>query len=222
MLSLCNRIGAPIKTEKVEGPTTCLTFLGIVLNTNTMKASISYEQKYHCYVMAIHLYFEKCTKRKLLSLISKLSFACKVVSAGWIFLCWLIDLSCSVSKLHHHIRWSYEARLHLTWWSNFFSLHGQAPLWFLIPRGPLVQLCNYLQMPQEARVWVHIGQTIGSNQNACSPKQAKQAIVQKELYTIVSAVNTWDHHWTRWKILFHCDNNTVVDIWRRGLTVARK
>jgi len=41
MLSLCNRIGAPIKTEKVEGPTTCLTFLGIVLNTNTMEASIS-------------------------------------------------------------------------------------------------------------------------------------------------------------------------------------
>ena len=45
MLSLCNRIGAPIKTEKVEGPTTRLTFLGIVLNTITMEASISSERK---------------------------------------------------------------------------------------------------------------------------------------------------------------------------------
>ena len=31
----------PIKAEKVERPTTCLTFLGIVLDTVTMEASIS-------------------------------------------------------------------------------------------------------------------------------------------------------------------------------------
>ena len=77
-------------------------------------------------------------------------------------------------------------------------------------------------MPQEASVWVHIGQTIGSNQNACSPKQAKQDIVWKELYAIVSAVNTWDHHWASCKILFHCDNNTVVDIWKRGSTYCKE
>ena len=45
MLSLCSRIGAPIKTEKVEGPTTCLAFLGIVLDTVTMEASISSEHR---------------------------------------------------------------------------------------------------------------------------------------------------------------------------------
>ena len=38
MLSLCARIGGPIKTEKVEGPTTRLKFLGIVLDTVTMEA----------------------------------------------------------------------------------------------------------------------------------------------------------------------------------------
>ena len=45
MLSLCDRIGAPIKTENVEGPTTHLTFLGIVLDTVTMEASITTEHK---------------------------------------------------------------------------------------------------------------------------------------------------------------------------------
>ena len=40
MLSLCNRIGTPIKTRKVDGPTTCLVFLGIVLDTITIKAII--------------------------------------------------------------------------------------------------------------------------------------------------------------------------------------
>ena len=33
MKSLCHAIGAPIKEEKVEGPTTRITFLGILLDT---------------------------------------------------------------------------------------------------------------------------------------------------------------------------------------------
>ena len=109
MLSLCDRISAPIKTEKVEGPTTYLTFLGIVLDTVTMEASILFERKVSL-LTAIHTFCKanKCTKRDLLSIIGKLSFACKVVPAGWIFLRWLIDLSCSVSKLHHHIRMTNE------------------------------------------------------------------------------------------------------------------
>ena len=39
-------------------------------------------------------------------------------------------------------------------------------------------------------------------QSEWSPKQTKQEIVWKELYTIVSAVNTWGQNWTRRKILF--------------------
>ena len=67
---------------------------------------------------AIHSFhtFKECTKRQLLSLIGKLSFACKVVPAGRIF---LIDLSCSVTRLHYHIRITNDARLDLQWWLNF-------------------------------------------------------------------------------------------------------
>ena len=45
MLSLCNSINAPLKLEKVEGPTACLTFLGIQIDTNTMQASIFADTK---------------------------------------------------------------------------------------------------------------------------------------------------------------------------------
>ena len=41
MKSLCQAIRASIKNEKVEGPTTRLTFLGIVLDTVSTEASIS-------------------------------------------------------------------------------------------------------------------------------------------------------------------------------------
>ena len=53
-------------------------------------------------------------------------------------------------------------------------------------------------------------------QSEWSPKQTKQDIVWKELCTIVSTVNTCGHNWARRKIIFHCDNITVVDIWKKG------
>ena len=49
-------------------------------------------------------------------------------------------------------------------------------------------------------------------QSEWSPEQAVQDIVWKELYAIVSAGNTWNHLWSRQKILFHCDNSTVIEI----------
>ena len=48
------QIDAPIRTEWVEVPTTCLTFLGIVLNSDTMEASIPIKCK-------TLLYHSSCT-----------------------------------------------------------------------------------------------------------------------------------------------------------------
>ena len=45
-------------------------------------------------------------------------------------------------------------------------------------------------------------------------------ITWKELFAIVAAVHTWGSFWSRQKILFHCDNQAVVDIWSRGSTRA--
>ena len=112
MLSLCNKIGAPIKTElRTHYPS---YFSGHCPRYNHHGGQYSSERK-SSLLTAINLFrtSKKCTKRELLSMIGKLSFACKVVPTGRIFLHRLIDLSCSVSKLHHHIRITNEARLDL-------------------------------------------------------------------------------------------------------------
>ena len=51
-----------------------------------------------------------------------------------------------------------------------------------------------------------------------SLNQSGKPIVWKELFAIVNAVNTWGYLWAKQKILFHCDNQAVVDIWHRGST----
>ena len=46
-------------------------------------------------------------------------FAAKIARSGHMFLCRLIDLSTSVTKLHHHITLNLEARKDIRWWSDF-------------------------------------------------------------------------------------------------------
>ena len=66
MLSLCSRVNTAVKPEKVEGPTTLLTFLGVLLDTVTMQASITQKRKAEI-VQALHKLQGKrtCTKKLL-------------------------------------------------------------------------------------------------------------------------------------------------------------
>ena len=104
MIHLCGLVGALIKPEKVVGPTTCLPLLGILLDTVQQEARLP-EDKLQALVSELSDFKSKaqsattCSKRNLLSLIGKLSFACKVVPAGRIFLRRLLDLAHSV---HHY------------------------------------------------------------------------------------------------------------------------
>ena len=153
--------GPSLRWKKVEGPTTRLTFLDIVLDTITMEASITTERK-SSLLTAIHSFctlkkIKKCTKCELLSLIDKLSFACKVVPAGHIFC--IAQLTLAVQSQNFTIIIiciTYKTHLDLLRWSDFLPLWSELP-WFLIPIGPWVQLCSYLQMYQGAEVGVLIG-----------------------------------------------------------------
>ena len=117
MLQHCNQIQAPIKSSKIEGPSTSITFLGIQLDTIAMEASITQERRDALLSELNQFYWHRrCTKQELLSLIGKLSIACKVIPLGRIFLRRLIDLSTTVEKLHHHLPLSQEAKLDLKGW----------------------------------------------------------------------------------------------------------
>jgi len=106
--------------SKVVGPTTTLTFLGIQLNTVTKGTSITSKKKldlFHELHWMTHR--DSCAKKELLSLIGKLSFCCKVLSAGRMFLRRMINLSTTVKKLNHHILLTTEAQLDIQWWINY-------------------------------------------------------------------------------------------------------
>lgn len=93
MLSLCNNIHAPFKHEKVEGPTTCLTFLGIQIHVMQTSRKSNYNLMHS-------ITFRNTANAQnviFLSLIDKLLLVCKVIPDGCIFLCNLFDLSTSAN-----------------------------------------------------------------------------------------------------------------------------
>ena len=120
MLSLCKNINASIKTLKIEDPSTQVTFLRIVVDTDSMTDGILLEYKQNFLSLIQFIWTKhKCTKHQLFSLVRKLSFAGKIVPAGRIFFCHLIELSCTVSCMHHHLRLCIDAYLDLDWWLAF-------------------------------------------------------------------------------------------------------
>ena len=94
--ALFNRLGLPLHPDKCVGPTTCLTFLGIELDSVTETARLP-QEKFHATFTMLQQWATKktCTRRDLESLLGSLHHACKVVQPGRTFLRRLI--SCAVS-----------------------------------------------------------------------------------------------------------------------------
>ena len=145
----------------MEGPSTSLEYLGILLDSASLEALLPPDKLQDIH-SALNQWMarQQSSKQELLSLIGTLSFAAKVVPAGRTFLRRMIDLSTTADTLQETITLSEEFRLDLHWWRtfatpwdgrSFFLLPEWTPrpqplhrqlwyywLWSILP-GPLVQ-----------------------------------------------------------------------------------
>lgn len=210
--SVCSHVGVTIKTEKSVGPTTTITFLGIQIDTLSQTIRVPQEKLNEILIETDALVKrKKCTKRELLSIIGKLSFAAKAIPAGRIFIRRLIDTSMKTHKLHHYVNLNTETRADLQWWLDFASSwNGQS--FFL---EPIWTPSTQFDLFTDASGSIGYGAYWRGNWLS-SPWQTQHvnlSIEWKELYAIVVAAMTWGHAWKSKKLIVHCDNHAVVDIW---------
>ena len=222
MLSLCRKINAHVKPSKIESPTTPLTFLGVLIDTSTMTASITDERKQDLLSsLRSLLQHSKCTKRQLLSLIGKLSFAWKVIPAGVIFLRRFIDTSCSVSRLHHHIRLTKEAHWDMYWWLNFLpQWNGTCRIlqtqWTTSPAVNLYTDASGIHSwgAYWSGRWIHV---------QWPTEYSQKDIAWKELYAIAAAVITHGATFGRGRKCYSiATTNQYVIYGKRGLLGNRR
>ena len=212
-LQVASKLGVPVATEKVEGPITAMSFLGLILDSVKQEIRLPPDKLAELtHELDRWSTRRKATKRELLSLIGKLSFAARAVPAGRLFLRRLISLASTVAHLHHRIRLNAEARADITWWRTFLpTWNGTAK--FIDPNS--VQVTDMLLY------------TDASGSDGCGayyqgawffyawrPHQHLQSIQWKELFAIVAATLTWGHQWQGKRVKFMCDNQAIVLAWQ--------
>ena len=89
----CTRLGVPLAEHKQEGPTTCLTFLGIEVDTTASQLRLPGDKLRRLQALLEGWSNKRvCERRELESLVGMLHHACKVVRSGRSFLRRMIDL----------------------------------------------------------------------------------------------------------------------------------
>ena len=156
-----------------------------------------------------------CHLKELQSLIGILQFACRVIAPGRTFLRRLIALTCGIKQLYHFVRLNAGFYKDLSMWELFltnwngislFLESEQTPspsLQLLIDAAGLIGFGGYL-----AGQWFH-GHWLPEQ---VINKKTGISIAWQELYPIYLACCLWGPQWTAKRIVFFCDNESVVQI----------
>ena len=208
-----SELGVPLASDKVIGPATVMTYLGIEIDSVSSTIRLPSEKFQDLCTLLQHWEArKKCTKRELLSLIGSLSFACKVVKPGRMFLRRLIDLSTSVTNLNHHISLNAEAQADIHWWTEFF------PSWNGIEFiQQEVVTSHSLQLFTDAS-FLGFGAVYRSHWFSMSwpASFSHHHINYLELFAILAVVYSWGHKWSNKQILFYTDSECITKIWKSG------
>ena len=221
LINTFSQLKVPLAPDKLVGPTTTLTFLGIEIDSVGNTISLP-SDKFNDLMGKLSAWEnkKKCTKRELLSLIGALSFTCKVVKCGRFFMRRLIDLSMTVTSLNHHISLNSEAQADIAWWLEFLpSWNGME----LIQPPPITSFDIELSSDASA---LGIGAACGNHwisypisTFACltwTSQSDKFDINFWELFALVVAVFAWGDTWNDKQILIFVDNISLTFIWMRG------
>ena len=202
--SAFSELGVRLAPDKVIGPSTTITYLGIEIDTGSRSIRLPAE-KFHDLQVTLNGWLDKrkCTKRELLPLIGSLSFACKVVKPGRIFFRRLIDLSMTVTSLNHHITLNSEARADISWWLDFLpSWNGRE----FFQAEPITSYS--IKLFTDASL-LGFGAVFDFHINFL------------ELFAIVACVFTRGDDWKNQQILFYTDNQVIAHIWKTGTSTNK-
>lgn len=212
-----SELNVPIASEKTEGPTTVLTFLGLELDSAEMLVRIPMDKLNEVSdKIRIILHKDKAFLRDIQSLIGSLNFCCRAIPAGRPFCRRLINATCGVVKPFHRIRVNTSMKRDLEMWLKFFSNYN----------GISVFHDRFWKSNAEANFFtdsaggVGMGFGIYFQTHWCAAKwpddwhgaDITRDITALELFPILVAISIWGSKLRNMRIQFNCDNSAVVTV----------
>ena len=212
-----NSLGVPIASDKTEGPTTKLVFLGLELDSEEMVVRIPLS-KLEEIKLKINKFLthKKCTLRQMQSLIGSLNFACRAILPGRPFCRRLINATCGLTQPHHYLRITGGMRKDLELWLQFFrEFNGvsvfQDRLWIA---NEDIQLFTDSAGSSNLGFGAYFGTkwTYGAWPESWIVNGITEDITVLELFPLLVALQIWGDDLRNKKILFRVDNLAVAHI----------
>ena len=208
-LHTCQMLGVPAALDKIHEPSNILTFLCDRLYVSPTSSSRTQVDRAAPNAGAMtHNRFMHQVGTPLSGWTAP--HASAVVKPGRTFLRHLIDLSTTVTKLHHHIRLTNSAHSDIQWWHSFLAIwNGISYLPLTVPTIFIESNASGLWGGAEiwGCQWFHF-RWPDSWQNI--------NIAVKELLPIVMATAIWGKEWSGQSVRCWCDNEAVVAVVNTG------
>ena len=210
LLSVFRKLNIPMEESKLEGPSPCLSFLGIEVDTASFQLRLPHDKLANLKVsLSDNIQRRTMAKKDLQKLTGLLQFATKVVRPGRPFLRRLYAMQEIGSHPNHFIRLNLPARADIMWWYLFVEeWNGVSLLWDLGLQKPNLEVytdasgtwgCGAFLDP----MWFQL---------QWSDRLIPLSIAVKEMFPVVLATATFGHQWAGKVIQFVVDNMAVVDV----------
>lgn len=209
-LRICEELGVPLSPDKVEGPTTSLVFLGIVLDSTRLQVSLPPDKLSRLRAMLQEFVQAKVVRdyRAFDSLVGHLVHATKVLPLGKAFLNQLFALKRTMDPGSNPIRrLNLAARADVAWWLlQCQDWSGSSASQFLLLEQPSHHLytdasgswgCGAWSLPH----WLQV---------PWQDELQGASIALKELVPVVVAAALWGAEWSGSYVMCHSDNSAVV------------
>ena len=204
-MALGTQLGLRFQPSKIEGPATCLEFLGIELDSRSMEARLP--QAKLDYLMELLSNWQchtHCILRELQELTGFLQFASQVIPTSRAFIRALFDFSATFPSPYSRRRIPSLAHRDIDWWSQFArSWNGTH---FISPHHETVHIYT------DASGSKGIGGIFGTHWfSARTPRRYRHRHIQvKEMFAAVHAVLCWGEDLAHKHVVFHVDNEAVA------------
>ncbi|MBV2113440.1 MAG: hypothetical protein KUF82_21005 [Candidatus Thiodiazotropha sp. (ex Ctena orbiculata)] len=210
-------LGVPVASEKTEGPTTKICFLGLEIDSEEMVIRIP-KSKIDEITQKIEeiLPRQKCTLKQMQSLIGSLNFACRAVTPGRPFCRRLINAICGLTKQHHHLRITAGMKKDLTLWLQFFKNFNGVSVFherFWVSNED-IQLFTDSAGGSDLGFGAYFAGkwSCGAWPQSWVSQGITEDITVLELFPLLVSLSIWGEELRNKKILFRVDNLAVVHI----------
>ena len=214
LIKLLRRLGFSIAWEKTVGPSQCITFLGIQIDSCT--ATLSLPQEKVTQLLQLLTNFSKRSRascRQLQQLAGKLNWAAHVVNGGRVYLQRVLDLIRPLKHNNHKVHLTTQVRQDIEWWIQFLPVFNSKEF-----RNNASAVFLHTDSSSEGAGMLTDTDWSYVNWKRDMPQMQNQHINVKETMAVIIAAYRWAPQWQGRQVIVCTDNMTTKAAISKGIS----